>query len=51
MQGVLDFVKQLGVTRIAAMAAVTAAMIGFFAFIILRVTSPQMTPLFTDLSV
>src|SRR5690349_11914856 len=33
------------------MAAVTAAMIGFFAFIILRVTSPQMTPLFTDLSV
>jgi flagellar M-ring protein FliF len=51
VQGVLDFVKQLGVTRIAAMAAVTAAMIGFFAFVILRVTSPQMTPLFTDLSV
>jgi flagellar M-ring protein FliF len=32
------------------MAAVTAAMIGFFGFIILRVTAPQMTPLFTDLS-
>lgn len=33
------------------MAAVTAALIGFFAFVILRVTSPQMTPLYTDLSV
>ncbi len=51
VKGVFDFVKQLGVTRIAAMAAVTAALIGFFAFVILRVTSPQMTPLYTDLSV
>src|SRR5882757_8193169 len=33
------------------MAAVTAALIGTFAFIILRVTAPQMSPLFTDLSV
>jgi flagellar M-ring protein FliF len=32
------------------MAAVTVALIGFFAFLILRVTAPQMTPLFTDLS-
>ena len=36
--------------RIAAMAAVAVALIGFFAFLILRVTAPQMTPLFTDLS-
>jgi flagellar M-ring protein FliF len=50
VQGVVDFIKTLGVTRIAAMAAVTAALIGFFAFVILRVTSPQMTPLYTDLS-
>src|SRR6204780_3300801 len=34
----------------AAMGAVTIALIGFFAFLILRVTTPQMTPLFTDLS-
>src|SRR6202045_3148095 len=34
-----------------AMAAVTAALIGFFAFVIMRVTTPQMTTLFTDLSV
>lgn len=50
MQGFTEFVKTLGVTRIAAMAAVAAALIGFFAFIILRVTAPQMTPLFTDLA-
>ncbi len=33
-----------------AMVAVTAALIGFFGFVIMRVTSPQMTTLFTDLS-
>src|SRR5580658_5083163 len=32
------------------MGAVTIALVGFFAFLILRVTSPQMTPLFTDLN-
>jgi flagellar M-ring protein FliF len=34
-----------------AMVAVTTALIGFFAFVIMRVTTPQMTTLFTDLSV
>src|SRR3954464_6776727 len=32
------------------MAAVTVALVGFFAVLTLRVTAPQMTPLFTDLS-
>ncbi len=32
------------------MVAVTAALVGFFAFVIMRVTTPQMTTLFTDLS-
>jgi flagellar M-ring protein FliF len=32
------------------MVAVTAALIGFFAFVIMRVTTPQLTTLFTDLS-
>src|SRR5687768_15861113 len=32
------------------MVAVTIALVGFFAFLIMRVTAPQMTPLFTDLS-
>jgi flagellar M-ring protein FliF len=50
VQGFLEFAKTLGAPRIAAMAAVTIALVGFFAFLILRVTAPQMTPLFTDLS-
>src|SRR5689334_6676134 len=33
------------------MGAVTAALVGFFAFVILRFTAPAMTPLFTDLTV
>ncbi len=33
-----------------AMVAVTTAMIGFFGFLIMRVTTPQLTTLFTDLS-
>lgn len=33
------------------MIAVAVALVGFFAFIIMRVTTPQMTTLFTDLSV
>src|SRR6202047_2889192 len=32
------------------MGAVTIALIGFFAFLIMRVTTPHMTPLFTDLA-
>ncbi len=33
------------------MAAVTLALIGFFSFITMQMTTPQMVPLFTDLSV
>ena len=50
MQGLIEFIKTLGPTRLAAMAAVTAALIGFFAFLIMRVTAPVMVPLFTDLA-
>ena len=51
MQGFFDFVKSLGAARMAAMAAVTLALIGFFSFLMIRMTTPQMVPLFTDLSV
>ncbi|MEW6450545.1 MAG: flagellar basal-body MS-ring/collar protein FliF [Pseudomonadota bacterium] len=51
MQAFAAFLKSLGATRIMAMGAVTIALVGFFAFLILRATSPQMTTLFTDLSV
>ena len=50
LQGLLGFLKGLGASRLMAMIAVTAALIGFFAFVIIRVTTPQMTTLFTDLS-
>jgi flagellar M-ring protein FliF len=50
VQGLTEFIKTLGVARIAAMGAVTVALIGFFAFLMLRVTAPQMVPLFSDLS-
>ncbi|HWL20519.1 MAG TPA: flagellar basal-body MS-ring/collar protein FliF [Bradyrhizobium sp.] len=50
MQGLVGFLKGLGAARLMAMMAVTAALIGFFGFVIMRVTTPQMTTLFTDLS-
>ena len=34
----------------AAMVAVTVALVGFFAFVIMRATTPALAPLFTDLS-
>jgi flagellar M-ring protein FliF len=51
VQGFFDFVKSLGAARMAAMAAVTLALIGFFAFLMIQMTTPTMVPLFTDLSV
>jgi len=51
VQGFFDFVRSLGAARMAAMAAVTLALIGFFSFLMIRMTTPQMVPLFTDLSV
>src|SRR5579871_1317828 len=50
LQGLASLLKSFGPGRIAAMIAVAAALVGFFGFVILRVTSPQMTTLFTDLS-
>jgi flagellar M-ring protein FliF len=50
VQALIEFFRSLGAPRIAAMGAVTIALVGFFGFVILRVTAPQMTTLFTDLS-
>ncbi len=50
MQAFFEFVKSLGAARMAAMAAVTLALIGFFSFLMVQMTTPQMVPLFTDLS-
>jgi len=51
VQGFFLFMKSLGAARMAAMAAVTLALIGFFSFLMVQMTTPQMVPLFTDLSV
>ena len=51
MNGALEFLQKLGVARIAAMGVVALALVGFFAFIILRVSTPQMVPIYSDLSV
>lgn len=50
VNGLIEFVKTLGPTRIAAMGAVAAILIGVFAFIIFRVTAPHMTPIYTELT-
>jgi len=50
LQGLVGFLNGLGAARLMAMIAVTAALISFFGFVIMRVTTPQMTTLFTDLS-
>ena len=50
MQGFFGFVRSLGAARMAAMAAVTLTLVGFFSFLMIRMTTPQMVPLFTDLS-
>jgi hypothetical protein len=49
VQGLLEFLKTLGAPRIAATVAVTVALVGFFAFLIRRVTAPQMILLFSEL--
>jgi flagellar M-ring protein FliF len=50
VNGVFDFLKRLGPQKLLAMGAVTMALMGFFAFIIMRVTAPTMTTLFSDLN-
>ncbi len=50
MKNLLEFAKTIGAPRIAAMGAVTLALVGFFTFLILRVTAPDMMPLFTGLT-
>jgi flagellar M-ring protein FliF len=51
LQSLVSFLRGLGAARLMAMVAVTIALLGFFAFVIMRVTTPQMTTLYTDLSV
>jgi flagellar M-ring protein FliF len=51
VQGLLEVLKKLGPGRLAAMGAVTVALIGFFGFVILRFSEPTLTTLFTGLDI
>ncbi|AEQ52410.1 flagellar basal-body MS-ring/collar protein FliF [Pelagibacterium halotolerans] len=44
-----ELLSKLGVARIAAMAVVAVMILGFFAFIMIRSTTPQLAPLYTNL--
>jgi len=49
VNGFINFVRTLGVGRIAALAATFAAMIAFFIFISMRIAEPKMAPLYGKL--
>jgi flagellar M-ring protein FliF len=51
VNGALEFLQKLGPARLAAMGVVAALMLGFFAFIAMKVSQPVMAPLYSDLSV
>ena len=44
-----EFIVRLGLARIAAMAIVAVLMLGFFAFLIMRASSPQLAPLYSGI--
>lgn len=50
VQGIIQVFRSFGAGRVAAMGVVALALVGFFAFVIIRFTQPAMAPLFTDLS-
>ena len=49
MNGLGEFLARLGIARVAAMAVTAILMVGFFGFLIFRVTSPQMAPVYSGL--
>ncbi|MCZ8269614.1 MAG: flagellar basal-body MS-ring/collar protein FliF [Beijerinckiaceae bacterium] len=50
MNAILDIVNKLGPQRLVAMGAVTLALVGFFAFLLIRMSQPPMGVLFSELS-
>ncbi len=50
LNGMMEFMKKLGAPRLAAMGAVSLGLVGFFVYIILRMSQPQMALLFSDLT-
>jgi flagellar M-ring protein FliF len=50
LNNITQLLNRLGLARVAAMGVVAAMMIGFFVFLIMRVSAPSLAPLYTDLS-
>ncbi len=50
MNALLQVFNRLGLARVAAMAVIAVLMLGFFAFIIMRASTPPMAALYTGLS-
>ncbi len=50
LDGLIQFLNRLGMARVAAMGVVAVLMLGFFAFLMMRASAPQMAPLYTGLS-
>jgi flagellar M-ring protein FliF len=50
VQSILQMIQRLGPQRLAAMGAVSLTLVGFFAFVMLRVSQPRMVTLFSELS-
>ncbi len=51
MNGILEIVNRLGPQRLVAMGAVTLALVGFFAFVMTKMSNPGMGVLFSDLPI
>lgn len=50
MNGIVEQFRRFGAARLAAMLAVTLTLVGFFGFVMLRMSQPSMSVLFSDLS-
>lgn len=51
MNGILELVNRLGPQRLVAMGAVTLALVGFFAFVMTKMSTPGMGVLFAELPI
>ena len=49
MNAITQFVKTLGAARIAAMGAVASGLVGFFIYLMMQLSAPQLTVLYSDL--
>lgn len=50
MNNLSQLLTRLGIARVAAMGVVAVMLLGFFAFLVMRATTPQLAPLYNGLS-